>query len=295
MGIKSDYTSLNKPRLKRGLMEVHFAVVLFGVSGLFGKWLPLHPLIIVLGRVAFAAPFLLLLLLLKREPIKLKRVQDYYIFLLLGAILALHWTTFFYAIQRSTVAIALLTFSTFPVFVTFAAPMLLKTPIRLKDIGIAVVTLIGVALVIPSFSFENQMTIGALLGILSGATFALLSVLNKKYVAQYSSRVISFYQFTFAALILLPMVLPLQPALSVRSIGLLALLGVVFTGVSHTLFINGMKIVRAQTASIIASLEPVYGILASMIFFGAFPDSREYVGGAIILSMAFLASKEKMT
>jgi hypothetical protein len=44
----------------------------------------------------------------------------------MGMILAIHWTTFFKAIQVSTIAIALLTFSTFPVFITFLEPYFLK-------------------------------------------------------------------------------------------------------------------------------------------------------------------------
>lgn len=281
-----------KKKSNRGLAEVHFAVLLFGLSGLFGKWLTLHPLIIVFGRVAFAAPFLLILLWVKKETIRLSKPGDYLVFIMLGAILALHWTAFFFAIQLSTVAIGLLTFSTFPVFVTFMEPLLLKSTFRLRDVLIAGVTLFGVALVIPSFNIENQMTIGALWGILSGLTFALLSVLNKKYVAHYSSRVISFYQFTFAGLLLLPMILSLQPYINGRSLALLALLGVVFTGISHTLFINSLKRVRAQTASIIASLEPVYGILATVVFFGEIPGLRVILGGAVILSMALLVSRQ---
>lgn len=281
-----------KKKSNRGLAEVHVAVLLFGLSGLFGKWLTLHPMIIVFGRVAFAAPFLFILLWIRKETIRLSKPRDYLVFILLGAILALHWTAFFLAIQLSTVAIGLLTFSTFPVFVTFIEPLLLKSTFRLRDVLIAAVTLFGVALVIPSFNIENQMTIGALWGILSGLTFALLSVLNKKYVAHYSSRVISFYQFSFAGLLLLPMILPLQPYINGRSLALLALLGIVFTGISHTLFINGLKRVRAQTASIIASLEPVYGILATVVLLGEYPGLREILGGAVILSMAFLVSRQ---
>lgn len=36
-------------------LEIHGAVVLFGLAGLFGKWLPISPVLLVLGRVAFAS------------------------------------------------------------------------------------------------------------------------------------------------------------------------------------------------------------------------------------------------
>lgn len=286
--------ALERSGYRRGLMEVHFSVLLFGLAGLFGKWLTLHPLVISLGRVSFAVPFLLAIMLLRRERIPLKRQRDYIVFLMLGGILALHWTAFFMAIQLSTVAVGLLTFSTFPVFVTFLEPLILKSAFRLQDVLIALVTVAGVSLVVPSLSLDNQVTLGALWGVLSGFTFGLLSVLNKRYVAQYPSRQVSLYQFAAAALVLWPMVLPLKPSLDGRALLLLAVLGVVFTGISHTLFISSLKRVKAQTASVIASLEPVYGILATVVLLGEVPGIREVAGGIIILSMAFWVSRRDM-
>lgn len=278
---------------RRGLMEAHLAVLLFGLAGLFGKWLTLHPLAISLGRVCFAAPFLFVIMRSRGERIRLNQRRDYLVFLMLGVILAIHWTAFFMAIQLSTVAVGLLTFSTFPVFVTFIEPWLLKSAFRFHDVLIALVTMLGVSLVIPDFSLGNQVTLGGLWGILSGLTFALLSVLNKKYVAQYPSRQVSLYQFAAAALVLLPLVIPLKPALDGRSLVLLAFLGVVFTGISHTLFISSLKQIKAQTASVIASLEPVYGILATMVLLGEVPGRRELAGGLIILSMAFVVTRRQ--
>lgn len=292
-----DQTSNVQPRSShgRGLVEAHFAVLLFGLAGLFGKWLTLHPMVISLGRVCFAVPFLFVVMRVRGERFRLNRRRDYLVFLMLGVVLAVHWSAFFMAIQLSTVAVGLLTFSTFPVFVTFMEPWILKSVFRLQDVFVALVTMLGVSLVIPDFSLSNQVTLGALWGILSGLTFALLSVLNKKYVAQYTSRQVSLYQFTAAALVLLPMVIPLQPTLDERSFALLAILGVVFTGVSHTLFISSLKGIKAQTASIIASLEPVYGILATVVLLGEIPGLRELAGGLIILTMAFWVSRRKLT
>jgi len=65
---------------------------------------------------------------------------------------------------------------------------------------------------------------------------------------------------------------------------MLLLLGVVFTAVSHTLFIDGLKKVKAQTASIVASLEPVYGIVLGIVFFVEIPDLRTIIGGFVIIS-----------
>jgi drug/metabolite transporter (DMT)-like permease len=270
----------------RSLIEVHIAVLFFGLAGLFGKLISLPPLAIVFGRVIFASLFLLIVLFSQKQSIKFEDRKDYFYFIVLGAILAFHWVTFFLSIQLSTVAIGLLTFSTFPVFVAFIEPIFSKDKIYAKDIIIAFITFLGVVLVIPNFQFENSMTQGALWGVVSGFTFAILSVLNKSYVSKYKSLVISFYQCSVATIVLLPFVFILKPEFEVKNVLLLIVLGVIFTGVSHTLFINGLKNVKAQTASIIASLEPVYGIIATAILIREIPSLREIIGGIVILTTA---------
>lgn len=186
----------------KSLIQIHIAVLFFGLSGLFGKLVSLPSLVIVFGRVIFASIFLLIVLLYKKEKIKLNDKKDYFYFIILGLILAIHWVSFFLSIQLSTVAIGLLTFSTFPVFVTFIEPVFFKNKIKAKNIIIAFITFLGIVLVIPDLTFENSMTQGAIMGVIAGFTFAILSVLNKKYVNEYKSLVISFYQCSVATIVL---------------------------------------------------------------------------------------------
>ena len=272
------------------MLEIHIAVLLFGLAGLFGKLLLLPPTIIVLGRVFFATIFLSLVLLYLKQGIRLRQKQDYFFMALMGFILAVHWVTFFQAIQVSTVAVGLLTFSTFPVFVTFLEPVFFRERVELKDILVAFIAIVGVALVIPEFEIKNSMTQGALWGIASGFTFALLSILNRKYVKAYSSIIVAFYQDSIATVLLLPFLFLSTPVFRLTDILLLSILGVIFTGLAHTLFIKGLAGVKAQKASIIASLEPVYGIIAAILLLGAIPTLRVVLGGVIILSAAFYAT-----
>lgn len=266
------------------LLAIHLAVLLFGLAGLFGKWILLPATIIVWGRVFFASISLGLFLWMRRMPFRLSRSSDYWYLLLLGVLLALHWVTFFRAIQLSTVAIGLLTFSTFPIFTAFLEPVFFRERQKAGDILLALVTFAGVALVLPSFSLQDTLTRGALWGIVSGTTFAVLSILNRRYVQQYPSLVIAFYQDLAATMALLPFLFFLRPAIDGREWGLLVLLGVVFTAVSHTLFIGGMKTVKARTASVIGALEPVYGIVAAALLLQEVPSWQVVLGGAIILA-----------
>ncbi|MBC8486864.1 MAG: EamA family transporter [Bacteroidetes bacterium] len=274
----------------KNLIEIHLAVFLFGLAGLFGKLLSLPPTIIVLGRVLFASISLLLIIFYFKENLKLKNKNDYFYLALLGVILAIHWATFFKSIQVSTVAIGLLTFSTFPVFVTFLEPIFFKEKLKSRNILIAIITLIGVALVIPKFDISDNATLGVVWGVISGFTFAILSILNKKYVKNYSSLVIAFYQDATATIALLPFLLLTAVTFTTKDILLLILLGVIFTGVSHSLFIKGLANIKAHTASIIASLEPVYGIIFAIFIVNEVPTLRVILGGIIILGATFFVT-----
>jgi drug/metabolite transporter (DMT)-like permease len=274
----------------RNLLEIHLAVLLFGLSGLFGKMISMHPVIIVLGRVVFASIFLGISFMYFKTTIKLQRLNDYIFLGFLGLLLAVHWVSFFQSIQLSTVAVGVLTFSTFPVFVTFLEPIFFKEMIRIKDIFMAVVVLIGVALVIPSFDSVSNITRGALWGIGSGFTFAVLSILNRKYVKKYSSLVVAFYQDSVAALILIPFLFTEVQVFHIKDILLLVLLGTVFTAIAHTLFIKGLTSLKARTASIISCLEPVYGIIFALLLLGETPSLRVMVGGVVILGASFYAT-----
>ena len=191
----------------------------------------------------------------------IKQRADLLGFILMGMVLALHWVTFFHSIQISTVAIGLLTFATFPIFVTFLEPFFFGERIRLRDILVSIIVFFGLALVAPEFDLSNRLTLGVLWGTLAGFTFAILSVLNRKYVARYPALTITFYQNAVACLLLLPLVGGSAEALSAGQLGQLILLGVVFTALAHSLFVRGMRAIKAQLASIITCLEPVYGIL----------------------------------
>ena len=144
----------------KSLLEIHLSVFLFGVSGLFGKLLSLPPMINVLGRVFFSSIFLFILLRYLKKDIRLKEKKHYLYLTIMGIVLAIHWSTFFTSIQVSTVAIGLLTFSTFPVFVTFLEPYFLKEKISLTDIVLALINFSGVVLIIHKLELGNSLTQG---------------------------------------------------------------------------------------------------------------------------------------
>lgn len=276
--------------MNRSLLQVHVAVLLFGVAGLFGEWLALPSAIIVLGRVFFGAAALLLIVPLFGDPLRLQRPRDYGVLAVAGVILAVHWVTFFQAIQVSGVAVGLIAYATFPVFTTFLEPLFFREQLQRTDVIVALVAFAGAVLVVPSFSLADDITRGFAWGVVSALAFALLTIFNRLNAADYSGLQVALYQDAAATLVLLPALFLTDYTLTARSWLLLVLLGVVFTAVAHSLYIQGLRRVRAQVASIIASLESVYGIVLALVLLGDVPSLRTLLGGAVIVGAAIYSS-----
>ncbi|MBU4446427.1 MAG: DMT family transporter [Candidatus Marinimicrobia bacterium] len=269
------------------LSGIHIAVLLFGLAGLFGKLIAASPVTIVFGRTAFASVVLWIVIKRYRISLKFQNRRDISGFLLMGTLLAVHWLTFFYSIQVSTVAIGLLTYSSFPVFVTLCEPLFTKCRLKTVDVITALIVMAGMIVIIPVFDIRNNIMQGVLYGLISGWTFALLTIFNKKYTSVYPALKIAFYQDLTACLILLPVIIIQTPRIAINDFAYIAFLGIICTALAHTLFIHSMKHIRAYTAGIIASLEPVYGILLAIFVLEEYPQLRTVIGGLLILGTVF--------
>ncbi len=281
---------LEQPKQLRGLVSANVAVLLFGLAGVLGKLSLLPAPLIVFGRSFFAGLVLLAVCWLRHISLRPKQSRDGYLLLGQGVLLALHWTAFFQAINVSNVAIGLLSFSSFPLFTAILEPLLLhQRPSRIQIVA-ALLILPGIFLLVPSFTLQNQTTLGVMWGVLSGASFALLSVTNRWLGRTYSSLMISLYQDGIAAIVLLPIFFFTATGTSwtPQTLLILIILGVVCTALAHTLFIASMRDITAQTASLLASLEPVWGIIFGIVLLGAIPTARTLIGGAIIISATLL-------
>ena len=272
---------------------IHIAVLLFGFAGLFGKWIDLPAALIVFGRVFFAALFLFLYILYTKKSFRLASVNDYLNLFLAGALLAFHWFAFFYSIQISSVAIGILGVSTFSIFSALLESLFFKEKFCYRNLIPAFLSVVGIYIILPEFSFENSITQGLFWAIISGLAFAIISFLNRKQVQTYSGSIVAFYQDIFATLVLIPVLFLVEFNLTVAGISQLILLGGIFTAVAHTLFISGLSTIKVHKASVIANMEPVYGIVFAFFLLNESPSWNVLLGGAIIIAMAFWVSLSK--
>lgn len=271
------------------LVAVHAAVLLFGFAGLFGKWLDWPPLAIVLGRTLVAAAALGAVVLWRRRPAapSLRLAAN-------GVILALHWTAFFAAIQASSVALGLLGFASFPLFVLLLERALHGRRWSRAEAGIVALVTLGLAVLVPSFDPADATVQGLAWGVLAGFTFALLAVRGRALAQAHDALAIALWQNGFAALLLLPVawlagVAWLAP--STREVALVLVLGLACTALAHTLFLASLARLSAHTASVVTALEPVYGIALAALLLGEMPSLRTLAGGTLIVVAALLASR----
>ena len=150
----------------KNILYLHIAVMLFGLAGVVAQFVEVSAVMVALGRVVCSSALLLLLALVKKDSLRLASKKDVFFIILTGAVMAAHWTTFFQSIQVSTVAIGTITFSTFPLFLTFIEPVLFHEKIRRQSIISAVLLFIGVLITIPEFSMANNTTIGIIWGMI---------------------------------------------------------------------------------------------------------------------------------
>lgn len=274
---------------RAALVALHSAVALFGFAALFGRWIELPATAIVLGRTVIAAATLVIVARMRREPLG---HGDRTLFTN-GAILALHWVAFFAAVQAASVAIGLLGYAVFPVFVLLLERRRARGTAP-RDYLTALLATVGLAALVPGLSWSSSATRGLALGLLSGFTFAWLTVRNRSLVADRSATRIALWQNLYAAACLLPIVVIANRSAAwprPADVGLLIVLGVACTGLAHTLFIASMRRVSAHAASVVAALEPVYGIALAAWLLHEMPSWRTVAGGALIVAAALLASR----
>lgn len=275
---------------RSALARVHVAVACFGLAGVLGKLAPLPALLIVLGRVLFAGLCLAGLVAIRNIDARWRTQADLGALIASGCLLALHWTAFFQSVQVANVAVALLSFSTFPLFTVILEPLLVRARPHALEVVAALLILLGVALLVPSIDLNNAITRGVAWGVFAGFSFAVLSIWNRQLTRRYPGIVISLYQDAAAAAVLLPALLLLRPSLTAiaSSLAVLLILGVVCTALAHTLFIEGMRTIPARSASVIAALEPVWGILFALVLLDEIPSTRSLIGGVLIVGATIL-------
>ena len=278
---------------RNALLAIHLGALMFGLSGVFGKLAASTPLIITLGRAGFAVVALLLAAQMLPNKGTQPTARQRFGLLLGGLLLGGHWLTFFLAVKVAGVGIATLGFASFPGFAILLEGLLFRERTRPVEFGLVALVCFGLLLVTPQFDLGSQSTLGLLYGIVSGLTFALLSLLNRAVTRDVDPVQAALWQNGTILLCLLPFTWSSLPAVPAMDWLWLSLLGVFCTGLAHSLFVASLKVLKARTTAVIFALEPVYGITIAWWLFNEQPTARMLVGGALIILASVIASRLK--
>lgn len=269
-----------------GLLSVHAAVLIFGLTALFSKLIVLSAVEITFLRSIFAILAIAIYIKYLNESFSLNNKRDYLTAALLGLFLTIHWVTYFHAMQVSSIAIGIISLYTYPVITVFIEPFFHGERPHLKDIISALVVLFGIYLLVPEFSVDNQTAIGVFWGVLSALMFAMRNIIHGRYFKNYPARHALFYQTLVVIVLLAPFSAQVAPEVSRSQWLLLVALGVFFTAVPHTLFAHSLLHLKAKTASLVGCMQVVYGTFFAAIFLTEIPELTTIAGGLIVISAA---------
>lgn len=284
---------MNEDRFS-GYGEIIIAAILWSLAGIFAKQIHgMSAQSIIFYRVSFAFILFFTVLLFsgKLNILKLREKKSY---LFLFSILQMAtMVTYFISILNASVSIAVLLLSTAPIYITIFSPWLLKEKIDRRGIIALVLSIVGILLIVDPGKLDfNLSSIGILAGIASGIFYAF-QVMTSKYVSStYSGYSQAFWSFLVAAIILLPVgAVPVEVVSS--NLIYLLILAIFPTILAVSLYFNGLKKVKAQSASILGLIEPISAIFFAVLILGEQISTLEITGGALILIGAALVTTDK--
>ncbi len=277
---------------RQALFSIHLVAVLFGATGIFGAVIDANAAVITWGRAAFAVLTLTVLgAALGERGFKQAFVQTRgWALLGSGGMLALHWVSFFVSVKLGGVAVATLGFASFPAFITLIEWAVLRERIQRAEWLRLLVVSLGLLLITPSFDLSNVGTEGLLWGLLSGASFGVLAVMNRRALSGVNAFHVAGLQNAVVCLLLTPWVLFELRDVSLTAWYLIAALGIVCTGIAHLLFVSSLRVLHARTAGLVVASEPLYAIAFAWMLFAEVPSPRTLVGAVMMIGAIFSAS-----
>lgn len=277
----------------KNYLHLHFLVFIAGFTAILGELISISAIPLVWFRMLIAST--LIFIYIKVLKINISITPNGILRLsFAGIIIALHWITFFAAIDASNVSIALSMFSTGAFFASFIEPLIFKRKIVWYEILFGIIVIVGVFVITQS---EIKYISGILLGMSSAFFASFFAVLNGKFMQKYTATVISFYEFISGVAFISVFLLFIDDgfsseffSLSISDFGYLFILGSVCTAYAFLAAVHVMKYLSPYTVVLTFNMEPIYGIVAAILIF---PEKEKmstnfYLGASIIIIAVLL-------
>jgi len=278
----------------QNLLLLNFAMVCLCTSGVLGRYISLPPPLIIWYRAFIALIFIGLFCWWKKFDFRFD-VQKYgWTIFFSGVFMAGNFVCYFYALQWANVAIGMLALFTFPVMTTLLEPIFFKTKFQSIHLLLGAMILVGIYFLAPTFDMGSNLTQGLLIGLVSALSWSIRNLLLKKTISNFNSSMLMFYQLLVVMVLLLPVLFIFKGEDVSSQLPYLLFLGLITTAIGHTLFIYSFNFFSVSTASILASTQPIYGIIVAFLVLGEVPNVRSLIGGAIILLTVFIEGRRSL-
>ncbi|MCC7250213.1 MAG: DMT family transporter [Lysobacter sp.] len=279
-------------------LQLHFCVLLWGFTAILGKLISLPALPLVWWRMLLVAAVLLVLPRVLRG-IGAMSPRLRWSYAGVGALVALHWLTFYAAIKLSNASVAATCIALGTVFTAFVEPWLTGKRLSKREVALGIAVLPGVALV--AGGVPDGMLLGIVAGTVSALFVALFGSLNKRLVAHADPLSVTALEMA-AGVATLTLVAPLSgllvPAFGGNPFALptahdafyLVLLAMACTLVPFVLALLALRHLSAFATQLSVNLEPVYTIVLAALLLGEQREltPRFYLGVAIILAAVLI-------
>lgn len=278
------------------------SMIIFGTLGIFVSFIPLSSAIIVMVRAIIGTVFIGSFMLCSHQRLHWNTLrQNAALLLCSGIALGLNWTLLFEAYRYTTVAVATLCYYMAPVFLMLLSPFVLKESMTKRKALCILVAVAGVAMV--SGTAGGASVRGIALGFGAAALYCSIMLMNQK-MHNLSPMETTFIQLFISALIITPYALISSGAgnpeslailwMSIlRQLPLLAIVGIVHTGIAYTLFFSSVNVLPSQTVAVFSYIDPVLAVLLSSLVLRQPVTALQILGAGLLLGASFVSEWKK--
>ncbi len=256
--------------MRKAFLQLHIAVLLAGFTGVLGRLIEINESLLVWYRMFFSVIFLLILTIFTKKITKLS-IRQMLPLLGIGAIIALHWVTFYGSVKYANVSVSLVCFSAVGFFSSLLDPLISKRKFKAIELLLGLMVILGVYLI---FHFDQNFRTGIIFGLISAFLASIFPILNKQYVTKHNPDTITFYEMTGGWLILnfvVPVYLLFVPVDSIfpdlMDFVWLLVLSLFCTVLAFNLSVRALSSISPFTVNLSFNLEPVYSILLAFLLF----------------------------
>lgn len=274
--------------MKKAFYQLHVSILLAGFTAILGKLIELQEGYIVLYRMAISALSLWAIMYFSKKLVRVA-FRDLLKLLGIGAIVALHWVSFYGSIKYSNVSVSVTCLSAIGFFTSFMEPLLMRRKIDPIESLLGLLAIAGIYLI---FNFYPEYKTGIIFGIISAFLASIFPILNKSLLRRFSARSVTLYEMaggTLALIFILPLYFHFFPApyfLPTLSDWLwLLILSWICTVLAFILSMNALKQLSAFTVNLSYNFEPLYSIIMAFIIFqeNEFLGPKFYIGFSLIM------------